>query len=140
MTRPISNRRNPYKGIPPRPWLRLRLLGENGLVQELQLLADTGSPYPLIISSKNMARFKQGFSPDIETNFGLMKGGWLRVVIPGLDFKGLVLVYANDAIVDSTKRSHHDFEGLIGLPLLRKGEYGGNAKWFWLRSPARSLR
>src|SRR5260370_12088532 len=103
MTRPISNRRNSYKGIPPRPWLRLRLLGENGLVQELQWVADTGSPYPFIISSKNMARFKQGFSPDIETNFGLMKGGWLRVVIPGLDFEGLVLAYANDAIVDSTK-------------------------------------
>jgi len=138
MTRPKSNQRNPYKGSPPRPWLRLRLLGENGLIRELQLLADTGNPYPLINSSANMARFKQGFSPDIETNFGRMKGGWIRVAIPGLDFGGRVLGYASDAIVASAMRSHSGFEGLIGLPLLRKGEYGGNARWFWLRPPGRT--
>jgi len=139
MMRPISNRRNRYKGTPPRPWLRLhQLLGEDGLVQELPLLADTGCPYPLIISGRDMARFKEGFSPDIETNFGLMKGGWIRVAIPGLNFTDRVLGYANDAVVWSAKESHSDFEGLIGLPLLRKGEYGGNAKWFWLRSPVKT--
>jgi hypothetical protein len=138
MTRPMPNWRNAYKGIPPRPWLHLQLLGENGLIRELQLLADTGNPYPLIISSKNMASFQQGFSPDIETNFGPMKGGWIRVAIPGLGFRGLVLSYASDAVVVSAKRSHSHFEGLIGLPLLRKGEYGGNARWFWLRSPAKT--
>ncbi len=136
MAHPL-NRRNLYKGIPSRPWLRLRLLGENGLIRELQLLADTGNPFPLIISSTNMARFIEGFSPDIETNFGVMKGGWIRVAIPGLDFNGRVLGYASDAAVWSAKRSHSDFEGLIGLPLLRKGEYGGNARWFWLRSLSR---
>ncbi len=138
MTPRKLDQRNRYKGTPRRPWLRLRLLGENGLTQELQLVADTGCPYPLVISSENMARFKQGFSPDIETNFGLMKGGWVRVAIPGLDFQGRVLGYASDAVVASAKRSHSDFEGLIGLPLLRKEEYGGNTRWFWLRSPEKT--
>ena len=31
-----------------------------------------------------------------------------------------------------------DFSGLVGLPLLRLLEYGGDADWFWLRPASTS--
>jgi hypothetical protein len=36
--------RNPYKGFPDRPWIRLRLTASDGTGEEMELLADTGNP------------------------------------------------------------------------------------------------
>jgi hypothetical protein len=33
----------------------------------------------------------------------------------------------------AAEASSPDFGGLVGLPLLRLMEYGGDADWFWLR-------
>jgi hypothetical protein len=38
--------------------------------------------------------------------------------------------------VNVVKRSDPEFGGLVGLPLLRMLEYGGDAGWFWIRSSA----
>ena len=81
-----------------------------------------------------MARLKAGDAPDINTNFGAMQGGWLQLAMPELGLVQSVLGYAGDAVVSAAKASHIDFEGLIGLPLLRLAEYGGNGDGFWLRS------
>jgi hypothetical protein len=126
MTRPMPNWRNAYKGIPPRPWLHLQLLGENGLIRELQLLADTGNPYPLIISSKNMASFQQGFSPDIDEAF---KMG--MTALSGHDNRIACITQNQTAKTKSWDR-HPD------PATFHWAEIGLNARWFWLRSPAKT--
>jgi hypothetical protein len=85
-----------------------------------------------------MARFKQRDAPDAESNFGLLQGGWIRVGIPELNLDKFVLAYGSDAVAESAKLSHFNFEGLVGLPLLRMTDYGGDANWFWLQCPSRT--
>ena len=125
--------RNPYKGSPPRPWLRLRVIALDGTIQELDLLADTGNPCAIIISQANMLRLKQADAPDMSTNFGLLEGGWLNVAMQELGLNSSLVGYASDMVVGATQGSSLDFDGLAGLPLLRMVEYGGDADWFWLR-------
>jgi hypothetical protein len=126
--------RNPYKGDPPRPWIRLQLRAVNGSVQQLDLLADTGNPFPIVISEAHWLQVNQGVTQGVLTNFGLMPGGWVEVVIPELGFDELVTGYGNDAVAASTQASSPDFGGLIGLPLLRMMRYGGDADFFWVES------
>ena len=128
-----SEQRNPYKGSPPRPWVRLRLTALDGTVEEIELLADTGNPCAVIISQASMAKVKQGDATDISTNFGLLEGGWLRVTMPELGLDQDLVGYASDAVLRATQASSPDFAGLAGLPFLRLVEYGGNVDWFWLR-------
>jgi hypothetical protein len=64
-----------------------------------------------------------------------LEGGWISVRLPDLGLTHLVIGYGSDDVVTATKASSSDFEGLAGLPLLRLMEYGGNADWFWLRTP-----
>jgi len=128
-----SEQRNPYKGSPPRPWVRLRLTALDGTAEEHDFLADTGNPCAIILSQPVMARLKQRAAPDVNSNFGLLEGGWLHVGMPELGLNQDVVGYASDAVVTATKASSPDFEGLAGLPLLWLLEYGGDADWFWLR-------
>lgn len=134
MTGVLFEQRNPYKGTPPRPWVRLRLAAPDGSTQELDLLADTGNPCALIIGQQLMARLKHGDGPDMNTNFGRLEGGWLQLEMPELQMVRPILGYASDAVVTAAKASHPDFKGLVGLPLLRLVEYGGDAVGFWLRA------
>jgi hypothetical protein len=80
-----------------------------------------------------MARLKAGDAPDIQSNFGLLQGGWLQLAMPELGLTQPVVGYASDAVAAAAKASHVDFAGLVGLPLLRLLEYGGDANWFWVR-------
>jgi hypothetical protein len=128
-----SEQRNPYKGSPSRPWVRLRLTAPDGTTQAVELLADTGNPCAIISSQALMARLKQRAAPDLQSNFGLLEGGWLRLSTPELGLDQDVVGFASDAVVTATKASSLDFEGLAGLPFLRLLEYGGDADWFWLR-------
>jgi hypothetical protein len=125
--------RNPYKGSPPRPWVRLRLTAPDGTAHEVELLADTGNPCALIISQALMARLRLRAAPDRQSNFGLLQGGWLHLTMPEVGVNQDVEGFASDAVVTATKGSSTDFEGLAGLPFLRLLEYGGDADWFWLR-------
>lgn len=134
MTSLPPEQRNPYKGTPQRPWVRIRLLAPDGSATELELLADTGSPCALIISRPNLARLAAGDGPDFQSNFGPLKGGWLQLDTPQLGPVQRVLGFGSDDVVVAAKVNHPDFEGLAGLPLLRLAEYGGNADWFWLRA------
>jgi hypothetical protein len=133
IARPFEQR-NPYKGSPPRPLVRLRFAAPDGSKHEVELLADTGNPCATIISQALMTRLKQRATPDVQSNFGLLQGGWLRVTMPELGVDHDVEGYACDAVVTATTASSTDFEGLAGLPFLRLLEYGGDADWFWLRS------
>ncbi len=44
--------------------------------------------------------------------------------------------FANASIGAAAMVDHPTFVGLVGLPILRLGEYGGNAADFWFRYPA----
>jgi hypothetical protein len=129
-----SEQKNPYKGFPERPWIRLRLAAPDGSTVERAFLADTGNPCAVILGQQDMNRLKAGDGPDLQTNFGLLQGGWLQIAMPELGLTGAVLGYASDAVAAAAAASHPDFKGLIGLPLLRQAEFGGNADWFWVRT------
>jgi hypothetical protein len=132
MTTP-SEQRNPYKGAPLRAWIRLQLVDRHGMSRELEMMADTGSPCAIIVSLSIMQQFKLRRAKDLFSNFGDLQGGWLRVVIPEVGLNQRVIGYASDTAVEAAERSDLEFAGLVGLPLLRLLEYGGNAEEFWIR-------
>lgn len=132
--------RNIYKGQPSRAWLRLQLICDGDQVRELQFLVDTGNPCAIIVDTETMQSLRLRESTSTDSNFGSLEGGWLHVAIPELAFDVRTLGYANDSVVNVVKRSDVRFAGLVGLPLLRMVEYGGDAGSFWVRPPAPDRR
>jgi hypothetical protein len=129
----MSEQRNPYKGSPPRPWIRVALVAPDGTTRDLQVLADTGSPFALVVSSSTLQQFLSIGVPGVSSNFGDLEGGWVRLQIPDAGIDADVLAYGSDNVVQAVESSHPDFAGLAGLPLLRMTEYGGDRDDFWIR-------
>ncbi len=129
--------RNVYRGEPARAWLRLDLISADGRVRQFELLADTGNPCAIIVNVATMQSLRWRASVSTDSNFGPLEGGWLRVAIPELGLDVKTLGHANDSIVNVVKRSDPGFGGLVGLPLLRMLEYGGDSGRFWVRPPAK---
>jgi hypothetical protein len=125
--------RNPYKGITPRSWVRLRLVAPDGSLHERELVADTGNPFALILGQTDSALLVQSPAASRNTNFGVLIGGWLELNMPELGLTTAVLGYASDAVFQAVRSDSPDFAGLAGLPLLRMVEYGGDAVAFWVR-------
>ena len=133
---PAANeQRNPYTGSPPRAWFLLRLAAEDGSTREFKLIADTGNPFAIIIDCKALVTFNDGEGPPVDTNFGPLDGAWFKIVMPEMGLTQRVFGCASDEVVAAARRDHPDFEGLVGLPVLRLLEYGGNAAEFWIRAP-----
>lgn len=131
----MSEQRNDYKGEPPRSWIRIWLVAADGTTEQRDLLADTGNPCAVIVDTASMLSFNLGVTQGMETNFGILNGGWMRIQIPELAFDVDVLGYSSDAVARAAKASHSEFDGLAGLPVLRLlGEYGGNSSSFWIRN------
>jgi hypothetical protein len=128
-----SEQRNAYKGSPARAFVRVQLISPDDEAHELEVLVDTGNLCSLIISVVQLNKLCWRQSPTAESNFGTLEGGWLRLVVPELGFDQKIVGYANDAVVNVVRRSDPGFGGLVGLPLLRLMEYGGNAETFWIR-------
>src|ERR1043166_1049758 len=133
MPRNSAKQLNPYRGIPPRAWLRLGL--GNDAAQELLVIADTGNPCALIVGLDVLNAFRLEEAGDVESNFGLLQGGWLDVAVPDLGFCVHVLAYESEQVAAAARHSDSRFAGLAGLPLLRKLEYGGDAEGFWVKRP-----
>src|ERR1041384_3363790 len=95
--------RNPYLGDPPRPWIVVRLEDKRDQTEELRVVADTGNPFELIIDPDAFRRLTHGEGMKIETNFGFMVGGWIKIVMPDFGLKLKVEAYASDVVVDSVK-------------------------------------
>jgi hypothetical protein len=131
----MREQRNAYKGSPERPWLRLTLVAADGSSRSLDVVPDTGNPCALIVDNATLSQFNMGLTPGISTNFGALRGGWLRMQIPALSVDQTVLAYGSDTVAHAVSASQSDFVGLAGLPLLRMVEYGGDRKEFWLRAP-----
>lgn len=129
----MAEQRNPYRGS--RPWLRLRFRTFAGAVRHLDLVADTGSAAQIILRTDLLVALRFLPLPERPSNFSPMIGGLLRLYNPELGVVETVLGYGNDRIAATAARSHPDFVGVVGLPLLRIGEYGGNATDFWFRYP-----
>ncbi len=128
-----QEQRNPYKGAPARPWIRVGLADRTGNVEEVDLVADTGCPFLMIIGTARFSRLLLIPSPPLRATYGWMRGGRIRVMIPAIGFDQTILGHASDLGVATTRKSHPDFAGLVGLPFLRLMEYGGDADWFWIR-------
>lgn len=75
----------------------------------------------------------RGDAPDVDANFGVLRGGWIRLSMPEFGLDEYVSGYQNDEVAATVQSDSVDYAGLIGLPLLRKVEYGGDATWFWIR-------
>jgi hypothetical protein len=99
----------------------------------LELLADTGNPFTVILDPAQMQDLKLGDATDVHTNFGMPEVGWLQLDTQELGLTQVVVGYASEAVRDAASASHSDFQGYIGLPLLRLAEYGGNDSTFWIR-------
>jgi len=124
---------NPYRGAPERAFIRVRLRDARGMERDLELLADTGNPCAIIVGRNDTAFMAPIPGYSVWSNFGALTAGWLQVVIPEIGFDQQVLGYASDEVVGAAQESDPDFGGLIGLPLLRMMQYGGDSDSFWIR-------
>ena len=131
----MTVQQNAYLGRTPRPFLRMTLSDLAGTAHDLMLLADTGSPYALILKEFWFDRLVHTDTKDIDTNFGRMASGWVHLYMPDFGISELVKAYSNRSVGRDLAAEHPDFAGLVGLPVLRLGEYGGNATDFWFRYP-----
>lgn len=128
----VSEQRNPYKGDPPRPWIRVQLVGPAGNAVTVELIADIGSPCSVIIAESPLLNLRLAGATGMVTNFGQLKGGWLRVAIPEIQFDAHVIGYGGDAVAHAAARSDLAFSGVGGLPLLRLLAFGGDNDEFWI--------
>ena len=132
----MIEQRNAYHGFPERPVVRIGLMAVDGGRVEATLLADTGNPFAIIVGDDLMGRLARRAVPSANSNFGLLKGRWLRLFMPEFNLDREVVGYASNTVANAAKRSSIDFEGLAGLPLLRLFEFGGDPHSFWLHPAA----
>lgn len=80
-----GEQRNPYRGDPPNPWIKVRFERADGMGNiEKELAVDTGDPDEASISSQNMRQLKMADGPSVQTNFGRADGGWVCINMPEL--------------------------------------------------------
>ncbi|HXD85599.1 MAG TPA: hypothetical protein VN641_03840, partial [Urbifossiella sp.] len=115
----MSEQRNPYKGCPLRSWLSLRFLDRTGQPLDLDLLADTGSAQAIVVKLELFEQLVTRRTRNIETNFGEMQGGWVRLHSTQLGLVEIVEAFGCDEMARSAMRSSLDFAGVVGLPVLR---------------------
>ncbi|MBW3543381.1 MAG: hypothetical protein KY476_24265 [Planctomycetes bacterium] len=127
--------RNPYKGRPERPWIRVRILHPARPPLDIDLIADTGSPCALIVDPLILRSYKLKDGPRANSNLGTLDGGVLHVAIPELVFEATLPSFGGSNAVETARRSSSEFAGIAGLTLLRMMQYGGNGHSFWLTNP-----
>ena len=71
-----------------------------------------------------------------ESNFGKLIGGWLRLYCPELGLVEFIRGFGSEKALELVSRSDPALVGLVGLPVLRLMEYGGNYDSFWIRTPS----
>jgi hypothetical protein len=115
----------------------LRFRAPDGTTEEVNVLADTGNPLAVLLGPVLMTRLSYRPAPNVETNFGILRGDWVWLEMPELNLSVWTVAYGNEAILQFVQDSSPDFAGLARLPFLRLTEYGGDADTFWVR-PLRS--
>jgi hypothetical protein len=127
--------RNAYKGATSRCWVRLRFAASDGSLHERELVADTGSPCAVILGQADLALLLRAATPGVGTNSGPLTGGWLELVLPELGLTGPIRGFGSDHVLQAVQSDSSDFAGLVGLPVLRMVEYGGDDSTFWVCKP-----
>jgi hypothetical protein len=127
--------RNSYRGGGPRPWLELDFRDALANVRTLKLVADTGSPQAVVLAPAVFDELVLIRIDSITNNFGKSDGGWLQLYMPDCGLVERIKGFANPQVEQIVRKSHPDFAGLVGLPILRLGEYGGDANSFWFQYP-----
>jgi hypothetical protein len=135
MTPPFVEHRNRYRGLTPRPWLRIRVLDPGDQPLELTLVADTGCPHAMIVDTGMLTALARISGLTTVSNFGPMIGGWIRLAMPDFGIDQDMLCYGSPVIKVAVEADDPSFQGLLGLPILQLAEYGGNATDFWFRYP-----
>ncbi len=125
-----SVRRDPYKGATPRCWIRLRFAALDGALHERELLADTGSPFAVILGKTDLMLLQRASAAGSNTNFGYLRGGWLELDMPELGLSSQIRSYGSETVLQAVQSDSPDLAGLAGLPLLRLLEYGGDKDSF----------
>jgi hypothetical protein len=136
MTPSASIQSNPYKGTQPRCWVRLRFAAADGTLHERELVADTGSPFFIILGLADLGLLSRGHTAGLGTNFGFMFGALVELSMPELGLTTQVQGYGSEDVLGAVQQDSPDFAGIAGLPLLRMLEYGGDATSFWVRKAA----
>ena len=137
MVRSRLEQRNPYAGVPQRAWVTVRFVALDSTVVQLKLMVDTGCPCSLVVGSEFAAAFQHQHAPDSMSNFGNLAGAWFQIQLADIGLSVRVVGYGSEEVLRASKQSHREFDGLIGLPLLRLCEYGGDRDYFWLREATR---
>jgi hypothetical protein len=106
----------------------------DGSLHERELVADTGSPCAVILGQVDLAILSRAAAAPINTNFGQLSGGWLELAMPELNLTNQLHGFGSDHILQAVQSDSPDFAGLVGLPLLRLVEYGGDSATFWVRA------
>ena len=151
--------RTTYKGRSERAWLRLGLRDVYGAVELFDLVVDTASPMAMILRPDVFDRFVRWPGKEELSNFGPLPSGWFQLDVPSIvlsqpvrgykssqvaeinrrtdagDLLKRVRGYTSSQVAEIAAKSHPEFAGLVGLPILRLGEYGGDASEFWFRYP-----
>ncbi len=131
----MSEQRNAYKGRSLRACLRFAFRNATGLSADVQLIVDTGSPMGLILNPTLFDEYVFDLGKPTATNFGPMETGWFQLQMSGGGAAEVVRGYRSEPVGKMAAKSHPDFAGLVGLPILRLGVYGGDAADFWFRPP-----
>jgi hypothetical protein len=71
-----------------------------------------------------------------QSSVGHLAGGWLELAMPDLGLTDPVLGFGSDRVLEAVRSDSSDFAGLVGLPLLRMVEYGGDSATFWVSKAA----
>jgi hypothetical protein len=132
MIAPVPPPPSGYRGRPLRPWVRVSLVSPVDDVAAVDLIADTGCPCSLVIDRELMDRMRHAAAFDMSSNFVPLAGGWLRIMIPELEFDEMVIGYGSDSVSESARRSDAQLTGLVGLSLLRRLGFGGDSESFWI--------
>jgi hypothetical protein len=90
----------------------------------------------VILGQADLALLLRTAASGINTNFGPLTGGWLELSMPELGLTKQIRGFGSDQVLQTVQGDSPDCTGLVGLPLLRMVEYGGNGKSFWLRKNA----
>ena len=122
----MAEQRNPYKGQSSRAFLRLDFRAPDASRRTLELLVDTGSAEGVMVSRDVYHQLVFApLRPVVFPSWGFTFRGWFRLAMPSLGLTEWVEGYGNDLIATAAADEHPDFQGLVGLPILRLGEYGG---------------
>src|SRR5439155_343271 len=108
----------------------------DGAVTDVELIADTGCPQGVIVGLDLLHRVRALAGENTDSNFGELQCGWVRVAIPDIGLDVPMLGYGSDKVRATARQSDPAFEGVVGLPIFRLAEYGGNADEFWIRTPS----